>query len=261
MIELCWPSCIPSHIKKLGIVGGVGWPSTVEYYTEICRLSEERQLASGVAGAPFFPEMTIESLDLWKAVSYLGVEGDEESWTRFDDYHRAALQRLEAAAADFALIASNTPHHRFDSIVRGVGIPVLDLFEVAAAEAARFGAKRVLIFGTALTMSSQRFREVFLKHGIDAAGPGDQTVRMKIVQLIEDLQMSQAAGAAEQLSLIAKICTQGQPGPQPLVCVACTELPLAFPQHKSCPCFELDGVQYLNTTAVHARAAFNYALA
>ncbi len=61
-------------MKKLGIVGGVGWSSTVEYYTEICRLSKERYLASGAAGAPAIPEMTIESLDLRKAISYLGVQ-------------------------------------------------------------------------------------------------------------------------------------------------------------------------------------------
>jgi aspartate racemase len=56
-----------------------------------------------------------------KAVSYLGSGGDEVSWTRFDEYHRTALLRLAASGADFALIASNTPHHRFDtsSVVSG----------------------------------------------------------------------------------------------------------------------------------------------
>jgi hypothetical protein len=63
--------------------------------------------------------MSIESLDLNQAVSYIGGDGDEDSWSKFDDYHRAALQRLESSGADFALMASNTPHHRFASIVRG----------------------------------------------------------------------------------------------------------------------------------------------
>ena len=47
--------------------------------------------------------MSIESLDLNKAVSFLGIDDDEESWLQFDDYHRAALRRLEASGADFAL--------------------------------------------------------------------------------------------------------------------------------------------------------------
>lgn len=53
------------------------------------------------------PEISIESLDLAKAISYLGSDNDE-SWSRFDNYHRSALQRLEASGVDFALIASNT---------------------------------------------------------------------------------------------------------------------------------------------------------
>jgi aspartate racemase len=255
MIGLPCPS--RGAVKKIGIVGGVAWPSTVEYYTEICRLSEERHFASGDTGAPSIPEMTIESLDHRKAVSYLGVEGDEESWAPFDDYHRAALLRLKAAGADFTLIASNTPHHRFDSIVRGVGIPVLNLFEVAGVEAARLGANRVLILGTALTMRSQRFRDEFLKHGIDAAGPSDDAASASIVELIHKLQLGETADAAERLCAIAKTSA---PGAHTLICLACTELPLAFPQHKSRPCFELDGVLYLNTTIVHARAAFGYAV-
>jgi aspartate racemase len=88
-------------MKKIGIVGGVAWLSTVDYYSEICRRS-----------VPSTPEMSLESLDLNKVVSYLGIDGDEESW-QFDDYHRAALQRLEASGAEFAVMASNTPHHRF----------------------------------------------------------------------------------------------------------------------------------------------------
>jgi aspartate racemase len=258
MIELSWPS--GAAMKKIGIVGGVAWASTVEYYTEICRLAEERHIASGCGGAPATPEMTIESLDHRKAVSYLGNGSDEESWRRFDDYHRAALLRLETAGADFALMASNTPHDRFESILRGVGIPVLDLFKVVAAEAARVGAERVLILGTALTMSSQRFRCAFSKHGINAAGPDDETLRMQTVQLTRDLQIGYASDAAERLSAIAKICAQGEHGPQPLVCLACTELPLAFAQHKLRPYFELDGLVYLNTTIVHARAAFERAV-
>ena len=136
-------------MKKIGIVGGVAWISTVDYYTEICTRSEEWHAASNLPGPPSTPEMVIESLDHNKAVAYLGVEGDEESWRRFDDYHRAALQRLELSGADFALMASNTPHHRFETIVRGVTIPVLDIFEVVAKESAQIGASEVLILGTA----------------------------------------------------------------------------------------------------------------
>jgi aspartate racemase len=57
-------------------------------------------------------------------------------------YHRAALRRLEASGAEFALMAS-TPHHRYASIVRGIGIPVPNIFEVVAKESARSWPRRL----------------------------------------------------------------------------------------------------------------------
>ena len=108
-------------MKKIGIVGGVAWPSTVEYYSQICRRCEQWHVSNNLPSVPSTPEMSIESLDINKAASYLGVDGDEESWSGFDNYHRTALARLEAAGVDFALMASNTPHHRFHSILDHAG--------------------------------------------------------------------------------------------------------------------------------------------
>jgi len=156
-------------MKKIGMVGGVAWPSTVDYYSEICRRSEQWQLARNPEGVPSTPEMSIESLDLNKAASYVGIHDNEESWSQFDDYHRTALQCLEASGVDFALIASNTPHHRFASIVRGIGIHVINIFEVAAKETARIGTREVLILGTApddeLASISRRICKVWSQSG------------------------------------------------------------------------------------------------
>ena len=246
-------------MKKIGIVGGVAWISTVDYYTEICRRSEEWHAANSLPGPPSTPEMVIESLDHNKAVAYLGVEGDEESWRLFDEYHRAALQRLELSGADFALIASNTPHHRFETIVRGVTIPVLDIFEVVAKDSAQIGAIEVLILGTAVTMSSSRFRAVFSKHSIRAASPEDEAMRRATTELIQDLQLGKLEGAAERLTAIAEECYR-QFNRQPLVCLACTELPCAFPEQKMFPFFGVDNTVYINAAVLHANAAFDFAV-
>jgi aspartate racemase len=248
------------NMKKIGIVGGVAWLSTVDYYSEICRRSERWHLARNPHAVPSTPEMSIESLDLNKAVSYLGSDDDEETWRQFDDYHRAALQRLERSGADFALIASNTAHHRFASIVRGIGIPVISILEVAAKESARIGACEVLILGTALTMRSPRFREGFAKYGVEAAGPHDEGLRALTVGLIDELQLGKLEGVAKRLGRIAKISFEQQFGAQPVVCLACTELPLAFQEQKMLTTFEYDGVSYINTTAVHIVAAIDFAV-
>ena len=247
-------------MKKVGIVGGVAWPSTVDYYSEICRRSERWHLARHPQAVPSTPEMTIESLDLNKAISYLGTDGDERSWAQFDDYHRAALQRVEGSGADFALMASNTPHHRFDTIVRGIGIPVLSIFETVAKESARIGAREILILGTALTMKSSRFREEFARYSVIAAGPHDEAVRDMTLDLIKDLQVGKLEGAAERLGRIARMSFERQFRVQPVVCLACTELPSAFQEQKMLTTFRYDGVLYINTTAVHINAAFDFAV-
>ncbi len=247
-------------MKKIGIVGGVAWPSTVAYYSEICRRSEQWHLARNPQAAPPTPEMSIESLDVTKAVAHFGVDDDEASWTKFDDYHRTALKRVEACGADFALMASNTPHHRFATIVRGIGIPVLSILDATAEESARVGATQVLILGTVVAMRSQTFREAFARYGVEAAGPDDPALREMTVALIAELQLGKVEGAAKRVARIARTSFERQFKTQPAVCLACTELPLAFRQRNMLATFHYDGVLYLNSSAVHINAAFDFAV-
>jgi len=248
-------------MKKIGIVGGVAWPSTVVYYSELCRRGEQRHLAHNLDGAPSTPEITIESLDLNKTLAYLGTDDDEASWSRFDNYHRTALQRLEACGAEVALIASNAPHHRFEAIVRGIGIPVISILDAAARECARIGARQVLLLGTALIMKSVRFHEGFAEYGIQAAGPRDDAARVMTAELITELQRGRPEGAAERLGRIAKASFASQFSGHPVACLACTELPLAFDQFKTLATFDYGGVSYINTTAAHINAVFDFAVA
>ena len=80
------------------------------------------------------------------------------------------------------------------------------------------------------------------------------------VELITELQLGKLEGAAERLGRIAKISFEQQFGAQPIVCLACTELPLAFREKKMLATFEYDGVLYLNASAVHINAAFDFAI-
>lgn len=247
-------------MKKIGIVGGIAWRSTVDYYAGICSRSEQWQLARNLHAVPSMPEISIESLDLNKAVSYLGTDDDEASWQKFDDYHREALKRLQANGVDFALLASNTPHHRFERIVCGLTMPVISILDAAAKECARIGVREALILGTALTMSSVRFREGFQKYGISAAGPDGEAVRARAAALIADLQLGKVEGSAERLGAIARSSFPGQFRTQPAVCLACTELALTFQRQKMLASFEHDGIRYINTTAAHIEAAFDFAV-
>jgi aspartate racemase len=198
---------------------------------------------------------------LAKAISYLGSNDDEQSWSQFDDYHRRALKRLEANGADFALMASNTPHHRFEAIVRSIRIPVISILDEMAKESERVGAQQVLLLGTALTMRSPKYRETFAKYGIEASGPLDESLRAMTAELITDLQLGKSERADQRLATVARRSLEGnQFRERPAVCLACTELPLAFARKKQLPTFEYDGILFVNTTAVHIDAAFNFAV-
>jgi aspartate racemase len=243
-------------MTKIGIVGGVGWRSTVEYYSEVCRRAEEWHRTKKLSGTPSMPEMVIESLNLARTCSLVGNDADEASWCHFDEYHRRAFQRLESVGAEVAVMASNSPHHRFDAIVRGVGIPVISILDAAAKECVRIGARRVLLLGTALTMRSPKFPEAFAKHGIELAAPHDEDSRAKTMTLIAELQRGRVKGAAVRLARIIKASWRWHD--VPVVCLACTELPLAFPGHSMHPSFKYGGVTYVNTSAAHIEAILEW---
>jgi aspartate racemase len=248
-------------VRKIGIVGGIAWPSTADYYSQLCRRGEARHLAANRPGPPATPEMSIESLDLNRAASFLGIAEDEVSWSRFDDYHRCALLRLQTSGAGLALLASNTAHHRFDSIVRGVGIPVVHIWEEAAKECARQGARQVLVLGTRVTVNSAELRKRFAEHGVEAAGPGDESAAFRTEEVIAALQAGNTGNAAERIEEIAKTQFSRRFPGRPAVCLACTELPLAFTEQKALRSFTDRGVSYVNSPAVHIGAAFDLASA
>jgi aspartate racemase len=78
--------------------------------------------------------------------------------------------------------------------------------------------------------------------------------------LIQDLQLGKLDGAKERVREIATASFERLPKTRPSVCLACTELTLAFPEHKMLPTFQNDGIVYLNSTAIHIAAAFHFAV-
>ena len=247
-------------MKKIGILGGIMWPSTVEYYAGICRLAETRHVTAGLPGIAPMPEIVIESLDVARAVATLGDDADEPSWAAFDAYHRDALLRLHRNGADFAVIACNTAHHRLAQIMHGLDLPVLDIADAVAAACIRAGVRRVLILGTPQVMQSAHFREAFARHGVEAAGLRDAQARRRLAATIQSLQAGRSAGAARSIRTIIAACGAGRLRGPTAVYLGCTELPLAFPEHKRAGVFESDGIRYINSTALHIHATFEYAL-
>jgi aspartate racemase len=156
-------------------------------------------------------------------------------------------------------MASNTPHHRYAAIVEGVGIQVLNMFEAVARHCVLDGHREILILGTALTMRSQVLRDAFKAQDIAASSPEASDDRGSLLALISRLQRGDVQGAAQSIGDLVRQVSLRQFAGRPAVCLACTELPLAFSTNQRCASFDYDGVPYVNSSVVHIEAALTLA--
>ncbi|MBV8780640.1 MAG: amino acid racemase, partial [Phycisphaerae bacterium] len=151
-------------MKLLGIVGGLGPESTIEYYKEIFRVYRER-----IPDGPE-PSFILNSVDVKTAVR-LVTAGDLDGLA---NYMAEAVTRLAKAGADFGLISANTPHIVFDRVQRLSTIPLLSIVEAACDETKRRGLKRVALFGTRFTMQGSFYRDVFTREGVELVAPSGE---------------------------------------------------------------------------------------
>ncbi len=244
-------------MKKIGILGGVGWASTVDYYRAIAE-GAGRHFAERGHGSPLpIPPMTIESVTQAKTRALRGVAGDEDSWAAFDAVFREALLTLEHAGCDFGIIASNTPHARLHAIREGVSMPILSIFDATADATASTGATNALVLGTAVTMQATNYADRLAAEGITA---NTRLPEPEIAEMQAMIDSDFYGGASDTaLARLLAFCNK-HAAPGTAILLACTELPLAFPDHLDDPVFEADGHMFINPSAAHVAAALNEAL-
>jgi len=138
-------------MKTLGIIGGTGPETTIEYYRRLLAACRERS-PEGHA-----PSLIINSIDSKKLVDLVTAN----ALTQMADYLAAEVERLTQAGAGLALIAANTPHLVFDSVQSRSSIPMLSIVTATCEAAARAGLRRLALFGTRFTMQAAFFPEVF----------------------------------------------------------------------------------------------------
>jgi aspartate racemase len=146
-------------MTRLGLVGGLGPESTIDYY---CRILDGWQATDPASS----PSIVIDCLDVRRALDL--VAQDREALT---EYLLASVERLAGAGADFVAISANTPHLVFDALAARSQVPLLSIVETCADEASRRGLHRVLLLGTRFTMEAAFYPEVFGRRGIDVVVP------------------------------------------------------------------------------------------
>ncbi len=143
----------------VGIVGGLGPESTIDYYRRIIELWQQHDADSA-------PSIIIDSLDV--ALGIRLVQSDHPGLTQ---YLLDSLHRLHRAGADFGAMAANTPHIVFGDVAAASPIPLLSIVEVCAHEAQRRGFRRVGLLGTGFTMAASFYPDVFTQKGIEVVIP------------------------------------------------------------------------------------------
>ncbi|MBB93036.1 MAG: Asp/Glu racemase [Rhodobacteraceae bacterium] len=244
-------------MRKIGIVGGVGWASTMDYYRAIAEGAGRYYAERGYPTPYPIPPMTIESVVQAQTRALRGRTGQDDSWAGFDAVFRTALITLENAGCAFAVIASNTPHARLDAIRKGVQLPVLSILDVTASATADAGADRALVLGTSVTMASRDYALALERECVAANGrlPDDQITEMQTM-IDSDFHGGASPRARDRLLTYCR----RHAGPDTAILLACTELPLAFPEHRDSPVFRADGFLFVNPSAVHVAAALKRAL-
>jgi aspartate racemase len=146
-------------MKSIGIIGGLGPESTIEYYRSIIALYSER------IPERRYPSIIINSIDLKKVLDLVSANNLAE----LADYLVSEIQRLARAGAECGLVAANTPHIVFDEVHRRS--PILSIVEATCDEAKTLGLTKLGLFGARFTMQARFYPDVFSREGIALAVP------------------------------------------------------------------------------------------
>lgn len=220
-------------MKTVGIVGGIAPESTIEYYRLL--VAEYRRRRADES----YPPILINSIDLTRMIGLIAA-GEMEAVTA---YLGKEIARLARAGADFAVLASNTPHIVFDELRRRAPVPMISIVAAAADAARALGLRRVGLFGTRFTMQGPFYPAVFAAAGMAVVAPTPEEqawIHDKYMgELVDGIIRAQTR---ERLLEIAER-QRARDGVEAIV-LGGTELPLILREAAG-------PVRFLDTTAIH----------
>jgi len=228
-------------MKTIGLIGGMSWESTVEYY----RLINEgiKDKLGGFHSA--------------KCLLYSVDFGEIEAWMRTGQWENItkkltdAAQRLETGGADFILICTNTMHKLFAQIQKECGIELLHIVDAAAEKIQELNIKKIGLLGTRPTMEEDFYKERLEQQGIQVIIPPEKDRETVHRIIFDELCLGKIKEESKQqyIRIIADLSRAGAEG----IVLGCTEIPLLIKQSDSqLPLFD--------TTNLHAMKAVEKAI-
>jgi aspartate racemase len=227
-------------MKKLGLIGGMGPESTLEYYNSIINAFKDGKVKLN------YPEIIIYSVNLSE---FLGLM-TTKSFDNVVELLISKLNALKRAGAEIAAITANTPHMLFDKINERTPLPLISIVETTCSETIRRGLKKPGLIGTGFTMAGTFYQEVFGRHGIPIAIPDEEDRKIINEKLFTEIELGIFKSETRTLliQLIQKMVQQQQIDS---LILGCTEFPLILTD------MEYAGIPMLNTTRIHVDAIVN----
>jgi aspartate racemase len=230
-------------MKVIGLIGGMSWNSTLEYYRIMNEFVARR------LGGTHSARLVLYSLDF----SEIERAQHEDRWDDLADMLVDAGNAVKRAGADFLVICTNAMHKVADDVERKVGLPVLHIADVTGAVIRERGLHRIGLLGTRFVMEGAFYRDR-LRDGFDievtVPGEADMDAIHRIIY--DELCQGRINGSSRRVcaDIIEKLVGEGAEG----IVLGCTELPLLIlPGDVHAPVFD--------TTRLHAEAAIDLALA
>lgn len=229
-------------MKTIGIIGGLGPESTVDYYKEIIAAFNAKYVEMA------YPEIIIYSANLNELMKFV----ETKNWPRLSEWLLEKISSIQRAGAEFAVIASNTPHIVFDEIKSKSPIPLLSIIEETCNKAQEMDLKNIGLMGTKLTMEADFYKKPFISKGISVAVPSEEEQQLIHHKLFSEIELGIFKDSTrEKLLAIAKRMVDEE-GIDSLI-LGCTELPLILTESKY-------GIPFLNTAAIHCESIIKHCL-
>ena len=231
-----------TNMKTIGLIGGMSWVSTAEYYRTINEMVQRR--LGGASSA----DILLHSLD-FAPIEALQVAGD---WDTMGDVLAESALRLERAGADCLLICTNTMHKVAPAVAAAINVPLIHIADATAAAIRAQSMVTVALLGTRYTMEKPFMRRRLEQKGLEVMIPN--AAERKIVHdiIYDELVKNVFTDESRQAYVRIMELLEGR-GAEAMV-LACTEIPMLVKQSDT-------RVQLFDTTYLHAKAAVDYALA
>lgn len=229
-------------MKTIGLIGGMSWESTREYYRVINETVKDR------LGGHHSAELVIYSID-FANLSDLPAHDD---WAGVTRLLTDAARRVAAAGADFFLLGANTVHRVADEIGSSAGIPLLHIADATADAVKKQGLRKVALLGTRFTMEQGFYRERLQeRHGLEVITPEKEERDLIHDVIFNELSMGVFRESSREAyrRIMAALASRGAQG----IILGCTEIPLLVTQADA-------DVPLFDTTTLHARTAVDWAL-